>query len=86
MLACTMKNKHIGARSSAIFRVGKKGRRSEGGRTFELEGKVVGQMSALVVPSEEEECRRVVNLERPKVENALPESDERSGFSQSGKG
>lgn len=38
---------------------------------FELKGKVVGQMSALVVAAKQPQGIGVVNLERPEVENAF---------------
>jgi hypothetical protein len=46
-------------------------------RTLELEGKVVCKMASLMVASEEEEGRRVVHLERPEVEDALPNVERR---------
>ena len=45
--------------------------------TLELEGEVVGQVAALVVASEEEHRLRVVDLERPQVENTLRKKDRR---------
>jgi hypothetical protein len=41
--------------------------------TFELEGEVVGQMSALVIPSQQKQCIRIPNLESPEIEDALAE-------------
>lgn len=39
--------------------------------TFLFEGEVLCEVPALVVPSQEEECGGVVDLERPEVENTL---------------
>jgi hypothetical protein len=39
--------------------------------TFQLEGEVVGQMSALVVSSEEEQRVGIPHLQRPQVEHTL---------------
>lgn len=38
---------------------------------FELEGEVIGQMSALVVAAQQPKRVWVPNFERPKIENAL---------------
>lgn len=46
-------------------------------RTLELEGEVIGQVSALVVATEKEECIGVVDLERPEVEDTLEARTER---------
>jgi hypothetical protein len=40
-------------------------------RTFELEGEVVRQVAALVVPPQQEDARRVPYLEGPQVQHAL---------------
>jgi hypothetical protein len=47
-------------------------RRSEQ-RTFELEGEVVGQVTALVITAKKEESVGVVDLETPEVEDTLRE-------------
>lgn len=39
--------------------------------TFLFEGEVLCEVPALVVPTQEEECAGVVDLERPEVENTL---------------
>ena len=39
--------------------------------TFLFEGEVLCEVPALVVPTQEEECGGVVDLERPEVENTL---------------
>lgn len=39
--------------------------------TFLLEGEVLCEVPTLMVPSQEEECRGVVDLEGPEVENTL---------------
>ena len=41
--------------------------------TFLFEGEVLCEVSALVVPTQEEERAGVVDLERPEVENTLGE-------------
>lgn len=41
--------------------------------TFLFKGEVLRQVPALVVPTQEEECGGVVDLQRPEVENALRE-------------
>ena len=46
-------------------------KRVRGGLTFELEGKVVGQVAALVIAPQEEERVGVPHLERPEVQDAL---------------
>lgn len=38
---------------------------------FELKGEVVRQMAAFVVASQQEDCRRVPDLEGPEIEDAL---------------
>ena len=40
-------------------------------RTFEFEGKVIGEMSTFVISSQEEEGVGVPDLERPEVKYAL---------------
>lgn len=42
-----------------------------GALTFLFEGEVLCEVPALVVPTQEEECGGVVDLERPEVENTL---------------
>lgn len=39
--------------------------------TFLFEGEVLCEVSALMVPTQEEKCVGVVDLERPEVENTL---------------
>lgn len=38
---------------------------------FQLEGEVIGQMTALVVSTKKPECLRIVDLEGPKVQHTL---------------
>lgn len=45
--------------------------------TFLFEGEVLCEVPALVVPTQEEECGGVVDLERPEVENTLGGQSER---------
>lgn len=40
-------------------------------RTLELEREVFGEMAALVVAAQQEQCRRVRQLQRPQVQHAL---------------
>jgi hypothetical protein len=43
----------------------------EDGRTFELEGEIVGQVAAFVVASQEEQGVGVPHLQGPQVQHAL---------------
>lgn len=57
--------------------------------TFLFEGEVLREVPALVVPTQEEECGGVVDLERPEVENTLGGRErgrEETGSGGEGKG
>jgi hypothetical protein len=43
-------------------------------RTFELEGEVVREMAALVIPPQQEDARWVPDFQSPQVEHALGET------------
>jgi len=50
---------------------GYKTNRSRAALTLLLEGEVLCEVPALMVPTQEEECGGVVDLKRPEVENTL---------------
>lgn len=57
-----------------------------GALTFLFEGEVLGEVPALVVPTQEEERSGVVDLKRPEVENALQRDNSTETCWESGTG